>query len=142
MGIFKCSVCGCGENTALSRGGPGASGALKNLAEKYPDQYGVIYHSYRAALKLKPDDPFGPFCCVCNPIWYDVNGNYGTGPKPEPTPWHGKFNRVPFEEGSEGRHPTPAAPPPFGDKVDGHDELKAKATATFEKRRATMKRST
>lgn len=88
MSLFQCSKCGCIDNTVTSRHG------YEGIYRLIPED---VLKSYREVLKLKPEDNFGIYCCVCSPIWFDENGKYGIGPKPEIDiklyEWHNIFPR-------------------------------------------------
>lgn len=47
---------------------------------------------WRATMGLSPKEPFGPYCCVCSPVWYSSQGDYGDGPNPD-AKWHDVFSR-------------------------------------------------
>lgn len=87
MPLFVCSRCGCVDNTAESMGS-----AIAIHTSRAPSAAA----SYRKVLGLTPEQEFGRYCSVCNPIWFTV-GSYGIGPNPKPTPgfgiWHGRFKR-------------------------------------------------
>lgn len=94
MSLFQCDKCGCAENTSTAGGYHG-----RGLVMRDP----VVLNSYREVLGLKEDEPYGYYCCVCNPEWFTLAGAYGIGPRPaDPTSyrrgedggvWHGYFPR-------------------------------------------------
>lgn len=100
MSLFQCDKCGCVENSACSDGGYMGRWLIKDLPE--------VLKSYREVLGLKPDEPFGNYCCVCNPQWFIEEctcgkaphsagckqGDYGIGPSPKPKLWHNRFKRI------------------------------------------------
>jgi len=92
MSLFQCSKCGCVENTAASDGGY----LIKYLVTK--EQHPEAYASYKKVLGLKDNEPFGQYCCVCNPIWFD-KGNYGIGECPTSKQWHDRFDRMFLKKG-------------------------------------------
>lgn len=96
MSLFQCDRCGCLENTSCT----GGYWTMK-LVEDYPE----VAASYRKVLGLAPDEPFGAYCSVCDPAWFDARGHYGIGPRPKQYKdsmgigdgegkWHGKFERI------------------------------------------------
>ena len=100
MSQFQCAKCGCGDDSTTSDGGY-LAGCLLNTAPK------DVTDSYRKVLGLKPTEPFGSYCYVCNPIWIQPctcgmvphkagcrRHHYGVGANPHPRQWHGKFPRV------------------------------------------------
>lgn len=97
MSLFQCTKCGCLENTAAT-GGYWVYGLPKDVEE-----------SYRKVLNLPDHMPWGKYCSVCNPLWFDARGNYGKGPRPigyaesnkkdflqsgNLGVWHGRFERI------------------------------------------------
>lgn len=83
MSLFQCDKCGVIENTALAEGG--------HLMFMWRDEPEDIQAEWRNRLGLKAGEPFGKYCCVCNPIWYTAKGAFGRGENPNPRKWHGRF---------------------------------------------------
>lgn len=94
MSVFQCDKCGCIENSACTSAYHGMI-----FLEDSPATL-----SYKEILGLKPEQKFGRYCCVCSPIWFDDEGRYGIGPRPENYKseglrrktggeWHGNFER-------------------------------------------------
>jgi hypothetical protein len=107
MSLFVCTKCSCVENTATS-----------NCARPYifnvsfdRDPTNVQLLNWKNLLGIDPSEPFPQLCCVCSPIWYTDEGEYGTGKIKKPEPgmglWHCRFPRrfLPtgmFETGPNG----------------------------------------
>jgi len=101
MSVFQCSICGCAENTALTRGF-GGLWLVKRDSK--------AYKSYRKLLGLKEGEPYGSYCSMCSPIWYDKDGKHGIGPIPEEAKsddrweaigmWHKRFKRSFYLKGT------------------------------------------
>ena len=88
MSLFQCDKCGCVENTACSDGGY----MIKYLITK--ERKPEVYKSYKKVLGLTEEDEFGKYCCVCNPVWFADNRQYGIGENPNKKEWHNKFERI------------------------------------------------
>lgn len=93
MSLYQCSKCGCVENTATSDGGF----LIKYMINK--TKHPEINKSYKEAMGLKEDDEFGEYCCVCNPMQFNKEGNYQLFDMNVKKEWHNKFPRTFLEKG-------------------------------------------
>lgn len=104
MSLFQCDNCGCVENTACTGGYH-----MKWKDDRMPAD---VAQSYRKELGLAADEEFGNYCCVCSPVWFTDEGEYGLGPIPKDKitkedkwgdalgVWHGKFPREFWKKGT------------------------------------------
>lgn len=88
MSLFQCDRCGCVENTALSEGGYLISGLVTE------DEPPEIVKSYKAAVGLKEEEPFGNYCCVCCPMQFDKKGEFKIFEEKDRRQWHSDFPRT------------------------------------------------
>ena len=95
MSLFACDKCGCVENTSCTGG-----------YHHYPlnqAQHKNVLDSYRKVLGLPDGVPYGSYCSACDPSWFNEEGDFGIGPRPEghtskyedrhAGKWHGGFTR-------------------------------------------------
>jgi len=75
MPIFKCSKCGCAENTALTN-----YWSRKYLAEEA--NWSDVGEQYKGL----------PLCSECSPKYYLDGSKTGLGK------WHGRFPKEPYDE--------------------------------------------